>query len=1107
MYEYITVNQLKNDQVCQLEAVLKTGASLSKLIEETSGYRAHKYIINALNYQHEKQLSIEEYTIGAIKNLTEFTEEMEVFSALPTKKMRERIILEENKRKQLFAKCFRECRNDDNWIQRLSKKTALKALNIILDAYKITETKDLIDLKEWIKKYNNQLLLIEAIESTEKAESLDLEITQQAPSLHSYQGEAIAQLQQDIQKPFAIEEILSQLVLPTGSGKTRVANEYVVSFFKTRNKQVIWFAPNWILLKQAHDALLMLCPALKNNVRRLGGNNQHLSNISNRIDQDCKIIYTTSLTLANRIGNSEIEDLDLSLDFMIYDECHWGLNSQSFLTIYDYCKDNKIKILGLTATPKEFKQQKTKIIYRKSYSELLNAKILAQPWVYTVDTNQTWNPIFRNNLVTQASLNELNTKERNDVILKKLCEVLKDRNNARVLVFACSIEHADALNFLFTQNNISSRSVHSAIEKNAANKMLQDFRDGKINVIVNVLQLTHGFDLPEIDTIFLARPAESDVLCAQMVGRGARRTSNKTDFFIYDFHDILSSFNQRIFFDVNGLFDGCTLNNRNGANINYNKPRHHESDEYPQFEILIGEDFGGLQGLKYVCNQTFGIEIELTSITGVPEWDSSLWNNIAEEIISCLTQSLGDELVYQIPNYYHETPDAVKINQWHLEYDSSVGWELISPILKGIDGFRQIVLVCKSLKEYIETNPSVCVSYNTGLHVTLATRLKKDVHIKAFLQRVRRLEPGLFTLVAPSRLYEYCSSTDTYKLNNSNEYCRPIRKIKNSDIDLLSSGRFSSRNDLRYFSVNVSKWQETDEYFLIEVRMHNGTIEENKIIPWICLWMKIFNVSAYRWKGDEVNIKHVFPEFDAAPKTIENEDIFKLLEKEDIFISAKMRCLLHERRKLLAMRWRRAIPNHVDAWEADGWYETIKECQPKIRYITEVISPNTCPHQKIDLFVSLVKEGGEVSETGLQFRVENSHMLALTYAGNEIIGVGALKNPDVVYSENVFKNTSENFEEYPLELGWIYIKPEFREKGIATEIVSKLLEKRDGKGVFMTSRTDTLAMTKIAFDFGFQKIGTPRKSSIDKSRFIQLYVRKKDRDDLDELYDLFDFES
>lgn len=53
-------------------------------------------------------------------------------------------------------------------------------------------------------------------------------------------------------------------------------------------------------------------------------------------------------------------------------------------------------------------------------------------------------------------------------------------------------------------------------------RAIRDFKDGKVNIIVNYEILTTGFDSTNIRCVFITRPTKSVILYSQMIGRGLR---------------------------------------------------------------------------------------------------------------------------------------------------------------------------------------------------------------------------------------------------------------------------------------------------------------------------------------------------------------------------------------------------------------------------------------------------------------------------------------------------------------------------------------------------------------------------------------------------------
>jgi ATP-dependent helicase IRC3 len=94
---------------------------------------------------------------------------------------------------------------------------------------------------------------------------------------------------------------------------------------------------------------------------------------------------------------------------------------------------------------------------------------------------------------------------------------------------------AYALAEAFNAAGFSAMAADGTTDKQVRRQILADFRAGKFQVLVNCGLWTEGLDVPEIACIHLARPTKSDGLYIQMVGRGLRPVTNKTDCLILDY--------------------------------------------------------------------------------------------------------------------------------------------------------------------------------------------------------------------------------------------------------------------------------------------------------------------------------------------------------------------------------------------------------------------------------------------------------------------------------------------------------------------------------------------------------------------------------------------
>jgi len=113
-------------------------------------------------------------------------------------------------------------------------------------------------------------------------------------------------------------------------------------------------------------------------------------------------------------------------------------------------------------------------------------------------------------------------------IVKKIAEV-QDRKS--ILVAVPTIEQATEL----AKRIPSAAVVHGGTPKDERRRIIEEFRNQQIRVIVQVNVLTVGFDYPELDCLITGRPTASISWWYQFVGRGTRIHENKKDCLVVDF--------------------------------------------------------------------------------------------------------------------------------------------------------------------------------------------------------------------------------------------------------------------------------------------------------------------------------------------------------------------------------------------------------------------------------------------------------------------------------------------------------------------------------------------------------------------------------------------
>jgi len=142
--------------------------------------------------------------------------------------------------------------------------------------------------------------------------------------------------------------------------------------------------------------------------------------------------------------------------------------------------------------------------------------------------------------------------------------------------------------------------------------------------------------------------------------------------------------------------------------------------------------------------------------------------------------------------------------------------------------------------------------------------------------------------------------------------------------------------------------------------------------------------------------------------------------------------------------------------------------------MVEVKVPTKCSKAELDALENLVKVGGEVIKNGLRNRIENAHFLAFGKTGDgEVVAVAALKNPNKNYRGIVFlkSRSEEEPNQWQAELGWIFVKSEYRKRGLATRLVERLFRSETPMRVYATARENNDPIMPLLIKFGFVQSG------------------------------------
>lgn len=155
----------------------------------------------------------------------------------------------------------------------------------------------------------------------------------------------------------------------------------------------------------------------------------------------------------------------------------------------------------------------------------------------------------------------------------------------------------------------------------------------------------------------------------------------------------------------------------------------------------------------------------------------------------------------------------------------------------------------------------------------------------------------------------------------------------------------------------------------------------------------------------------------------------------------------------------------------------------------EVKKPSECTPSELQVFQQLVEEGGEVSPLGLRQRIEQAEALVFVNDGG-CIAVAAIKQPNKGYKSSVFlkAGVAEKSSEFNYELGWLYVKPEARGKGLGHVLMQAVVTYLGSSGCYATSREENTSMQYLFSYYNFSRLGSAYLS--DKGYFLVLYASR-----------------
>jgi len=352
------------------------------------------------------------------------------------------------------------------------------------------------------------------------------------------------------------------LVFPTGGGKTKAIVHWLLRnvLSEPEPRRVLWIAHRAELIQQATQSFWQLL-GISNRSKPLvircisGSHGKPITALLGKTPADVSLCTIQSMSRRPEIVQEYFNQNRNCV--IVVDEAHHAAAKTYRDVLSAASRYRKIEILGLTATPTRTVEAEIRyltklfpdgILYQTDQVSLIQKGILSNPIPETVKTHYNFDrDLTRKELAYLRQFGDLPASvlnrigrhtSRNKLIVNHYLDWQSEYG--QTLVFATNIIHCYALADAFREEGIRADYVASKRHDRKTNEsVVRSFRKGEIDVLISVAILTEGVDLPNVKSVFLARPTGSEILMKQMVGRGMRgpRAGGHSDVYIVSFAD------------------------------------------------------------------------------------------------------------------------------------------------------------------------------------------------------------------------------------------------------------------------------------------------------------------------------------------------------------------------------------------------------------------------------------------------------------------------------------------------------------------------------------------------------------------------------------------
>ncbi len=236
------------------------------------------------------------------------------------------------------------------------------------------------------------------------------------------------------------------------------------------------------------------------------------------------VVIASVQSIIHRLDKFKPNDFDM----IITDEAHHAA-AKSYRKIYEYFRPRLH--LGFTATPNRGDNVRLDdiyqdIIFERDIKWAIQNKYLTDIYCMRVNIGYDISKVARR--MGDFAPGELEEAMNQDILNNAIAEAYKKYAKGQTLIFACSVDHAEAI-----AEKIPGAVAVTAKTKNR-DELIKKFTNREIPVLVNCMIFTEGTDMPLVETVMIARPTSNSSLYTQMVGRGLRLYPGKEKLTLID---------------------------------------------------------------------------------------------------------------------------------------------------------------------------------------------------------------------------------------------------------------------------------------------------------------------------------------------------------------------------------------------------------------------------------------------------------------------------------------------------------------------------------------------------------------------------------------------